>query len=177
MTIDLDLIPTSKARWIEDQNKSAAERWDDIRIATDILEMRYEDMFGVTLVRFENEFHKLDGMIVKDKKIVGIYETKTRDCDIAHLRNHGLILTHDKVVAGKQIAEKIGVPFFFIAACKHDDAMVVIEVFDGDGNQLVPFEVRENDETSAGMRGGRALRTNAYFDVSHAKIFERGACA
>ncbi len=171
--IDLDIMPASKLKWIEHQNLSQEEKWDIATRETEVLQQRFELAHpDLRLSPFEDEYNPIDGIIInKNDMLAGVYEAKTRNCDLSHLLNVGWILTNHKVNHGKVISDVFGIPFYGIVYCIYDKTLVVAELFDGNGKNVTPFIVKAQDETSAGIRGGQAIRTNAYFDISSAKIF------
>ena len=55
---------------------------------------------------------KVDGMIVKDDQVTGIFESKCRDMSMMELINYGCwLVTFDKIMDGKLLSEMLRVTY------------------------------------------------------------------
>jgi len=55
---------------------------------------------------------KIDGVIIKENELSGIFESKCRDMSLMELRNFGSwLVTFDKIMDGKRLSEMLRVPY------------------------------------------------------------------
>lgn len=117
---------------------------------------------------------KIDGMLVRDDEIVGIFETKCRNATHEQMKKWGTwLITHQKVVDAAVISELMRVPFYGFLYLIPDNTLLVWQVTDERGKYLFQFE-SENTRTQATINGGTANRKNAFLPVS--KVIEVIPC-
>ena len=105
---------------------------------------------------------KVDGMIVKDDQVTGIFESKCRDMSMMELINYGSwLVTFDKIMDGKRLSEMLRVPYLGFLYLIKDKIIMYWKITDKYGNFLFDFDVR-NTRTQKTINGGSIIRTNAY---------------
>lgn len=116
----------------------------------------------------------LDGVMVVDGKLVGIYEVKCRDISLDTLVNkysNEAMITNHKLELAINVSKIMRVPFFFIIYLLHDGVGLYVQVTDERGKVIV--EVRtEVTGTPRSINGGWVERDNAFIDMSKAYKFE-----
>ena len=111
----------------------------------------------------------VDRAFVRDGKIVGLAEIKTRDMSVQELRGFGsYLVTAKKLQDGMDLARALGVPYVLFVRLLHDDAIVHFTVSDATGRQLISWKTN-NTVTQAGCNGGTAFRKNAYIPLKYMK--------
>jgi len=115
----------------------------------------------------KNTDSKIDGIIVKDNQISGIFESKCRNISLMDLRFFGSwLVTFDKIMDGKKLSTMLRVPFIGFLYLIKDDIVMYWKITDKFGDFLFDFEVR-NTKTQKTINGGTALRTNAFLPLKH----------
>tara|TARA_Y100001951_G_C11172205_1_gene200944 strand:- start:51 stop:539 length:489 start_codon:yes stop_codon:yes gene_type:complete len=110
---------------------------------------------------------KIDGIIIKDNQISGIFESKCRNMSLMDLRNFGSwLVTLDKIMDGKKLSTMLRVPFIGFLYLIKDNIVMYWKITDKFGDFLFDFEVR-NTKTQKTINGGTAFRTNAYLPLKH----------
>lgn len=115
---------------------------------------------------------KIDGVIVEDGVITGIYESKCRYINRAKLRDYGntLLIGNDKIEAGAKMSAYLSAPFYLLTYLVNEPICLMIQITDDKGNKLFDFEVNET-QTKANINGGTAIRDNAFIDIKNAFEF------
>jgi hypothetical protein len=114
-----------------------------------------------------------DFILTKDNETFAVAETKCRyDCDIhkfnSEYKSHWLI-TFDKLIKLKAICDSMKVDaigFLYIVKSKS----LLVKTIIHNGDFVIDFNVK-NTYTKKSINGGNTLRTNAYIDMTNAKIF------
>jgi hypothetical protein len=117
---------------------------------------------------------QVDGFLVENKTIVGVFEAKCRKATIKQMENWGSewLLTHQKLLDGIEISRRLRVPFYGLIYLLNDGVGVYIKLTDNTGTLLPEVKIRvENTETQATINGGKVVRANAYIDLSTSYIF------
>jgi len=105
---------------------------------------------------------KVDGMIIKENQLSGVFESKCRNLSLMQLINFGSwLITLDKVMDGKRLSEMLRVPFFGFLYLIKDKIIMYWKITDKHGNFLFDFDVK-NTRTQKTINGGSIIRTNAY---------------
>jgi hypothetical protein len=114
---------------------------------------------------------RIDGMIVKDNKVSGIFESKCRNMSLSELKRFdSWLITLDKIMDGKRLSVMLRAPFFGFLYLIKDDMVMFWKITDKFGDFLFDFDVRRTS-TRKTINGGTALRTNAYLPFKNgAKI-------
>jgi hypothetical protein len=114
----------------------------------------------------------LDGIIISDDTLTALVETKCR----RNLTRDGLrrwgdrwLVTYDKVANGLLIAKAVEVAFVGILYLVDADHVLVVTIWSPAGHRS-PFYVEET-ETQKTVNGGKAVRPNAYINVTGAVEF------
>ena len=105
---------------------------------------------------------KVDGVIIKDNELSGIFESKCRDLSLMELRNFGSwLVTFDKIMDGKRLSEMLRVPYLGFLYLIKDKIIMYWKITDKYGNFLFDFDIK-NTRTQKTINGGSVVRTNAY---------------
>lgn len=105
---------------------------------------------------------KVDGMIVKNGELAGIFESKCRNLSLMELRSfNSWLVTLDKIMEGKRLSEMLRVPYFGFLYLIKDKIVMYWKITDKYGNFIFDFDVK-NTRTQKTINGGSIVRTNAY---------------
>ena len=105
---------------------------------------------------------KVDGVIIKENELSGIFESKCRDLSLMELRNFGSwLVTFDKIMDGKRLSEMLRVPYLGFLYLIKDKIIMYWKITDKYGNFLFDFDIK-NTRTQKTINGGSVVRTNAY---------------
>jgi hypothetical protein len=108
---------------------------------------------------------KVDGIIVKNNQVSGIFESKCRDMSLMKLREFGSwLITFDKILDGRKLSQLLRVPFIGFLYLIPDEIIMYWKITDKYGNFLFDFDVK-NTKTQKTINGGSIVRTNAYLPV------------
>ena len=111
----------------------------------------------------------VDRAFVRDGKLVGLAEIKTREMSVQELRGFGsYLVTAKKLQDGMDLARALGVPYVLFVRLLKDDVIVFFTVSDATGRQLISWQ-KNNTVTQAGCNGGTAFRKNAYIPLKYMK--------
>lgn len=111
---------------------------------------------------------KVDAILLKWDKIVGLAETKCRyNLTFDKFQtafNYEWLITAEKVETGITIAEQFCVPLFGFLYLVDDDVLLI-------QNLSTANMRKEITETQRTINGGTALRENVFVDMSDCKIY------
>jgi hypothetical protein len=107
-------------------------------------------------------------------ELKGVIETKCRykltlEQFKTSFKNEWLV-TWDKVHNAIQIANSLGVPCFGFLYLVNDKYLLIQKLSEPNGKLNVKIRL-ETTETQATINGGKAIRTNAFIDMSSAHIY------
>jgi len=113
----------------------------------------------------KNTSAKVDGVIVKNDTLAGVFESKCRDLSLMELRKYGSwLITFDKILDGKRLSEMLCVPFMGFLYLIKDEIILYWNITNEHGDFLFDFEVRKT-KTQKTINGGIAHRANAYLPI------------
>lgn len=114
---------------------------------------------------------KVDGFIVENGIVIGIYESKCRYIDRAKMLEYDdkLIISHHKIESGIRMSCDIFAPFYVLAYLVNEPTCFMIQITDDTGKKVIDVDVRKT-YTQASINGGIALRDNAFISID--KAFE-----
>ena len=116
----------------------------------------------------KNMDSKIDGIIVKDDQISGIFESKCRDMSYMELLDYkSWLVTFNKIMDGKKLSEMLRVPFFGFLYLIPDELVFYWKITDEFGEFRFGFDIKRT-LTRKTINGGMAMRTNAYLPVKYA---------
>lgn len=119
----------------------------------------------------------IDGFFLGEgTAVVAAFEVKARNMTLEQLRttfSNEWILTFEKINKGAAISRSLCIPFFGVVYLIPDRTTLLVKLTDDHGNIVAPVRLGVT-ETRATCNGGVANRTNAYINMSRAKVF-RGA--
>ena len=105
---------------------------------------------------------KIDGVIVKNNELSGIFESKCRDMGLIQLMEYGSwLVTFEKILDGKRLSEMLRVPYLGFLYLIKDDIVMYWKITNKYGNFMFDFDVK-NTRTQKTINGGIIMRTNAY---------------
>ena len=122
----------------------------------------------------------IDALIVKEKKLIGLAEVKSREMSI-NPKSKKLIyegkeydsylITFEKLEKLKNLCERFKVPGFLFVSLLVADKIAMWKICDNDGEYCVDMGI-ERTKTQATCNGGVALRENAYLSLNSMKILK-----
>lgn len=101
---------------------------------------------------------------------VAVAEIKCRALTLDTFRGRcggQLLLTFDKLIAGREAARLLRVPYWVLLWLAGDGALLRLTVTDEEGQFVAPFRAAQTI-TPATINGGTATRCNAYVDFGSA---------
>ena len=105
---------------------------------------------------------KIDGIIIKNNELSGIFESKCRDMGLIQLMEYGSwLVTFEKMLDGKRLSEMLRVPYIGFLYLLKDKIVMYWKITDKHGKFLFDFDVK-NTRTQKTINGGIIMRTNAY---------------
>tara|TARA_R100000234_G_C5002325_1_gene180910 strand:+ start:1519 stop:2001 length:483 start_codon:yes stop_codon:yes gene_type:complete len=105
---------------------------------------------------------KIDGIIIKNNELSGIFESKCRDMGLIQLMEYGSwLVTFEKILDGKRLSEMLRVPYLGFLYLIKDDIVMYWKITNKYGNFMFDFDVK-NTRTQKTINGGIIMRTNAY---------------
>tara|TARA_R100000781_G_scaffold16701_2_gene13510 strand:+ start:1408 stop:1890 length:483 start_codon:yes stop_codon:yes gene_type:complete len=105
---------------------------------------------------------KIDGVIIKNNELSGIFESKCRDMGLIQLMEYGSwLVTFEKILDGKRLSEMLRVPYLGFLYLIKDDIVMYWKITNKYGNFMFDFDVK-NTRTQKTINGGIIMRTNAY---------------
>ena len=105
---------------------------------------------------------RVDGVIIKNGELSGVFESKCRDMSLMELREYGSwLITLDKIMDGKRVSELLRVPFIGFLYLIKDKIIMYWRITDNYGNFLLDFDIK-NTRTQKTINGGSIVRANAY---------------
>ena len=111
----------------------------------------------------------IDGFIVRENKITGVFESKCRNMSYEQLQQYGSwLVTYDKIIKGQAISKLLHVPFLGFLYLIQDMRILYWKITDSNGNFTFSYDVKQS-QTQATINGGIAHRWNAFLPIKHAK--------
>lgn len=114
----------------------------------------------------------VDAVVTYEGAVYGVVETKCRyDVDINEFNvkyQASWLVTLDKILKGKAIADALCVPLVGFLYLKKSDVLLMETIY-RDGNFIRKIVV-ENSRTQKTVNGGSIVRTNAFIDMSNAHV-------
>lgn len=115
----------------------------------------------------------VDGVLLRGPRISALVEIKCRyDCDSTTFSTkygNRWLVTYDKIERGRQLAQSLSTRLVGFLYLVQSDLLMVKAITDTAGKFVAPFSVAAT-ETKANCEGGRAVRNNAYIDMSGATV-------
>jgi hypothetical protein len=116
----------------------------------------------------KNKPCSVDAILTKDGKCSAVVETKCRT--MTHTKfnevfGHDWLVTLEKVLSAKKIAEELHIPLLGFLYLVNDDMLLWKKIWDPELGWCAPFRV-EKTETKATVNGGTAIRDNAYINMA-----------
>ena len=115
----------------------------------------------------------IDGIIIKDQRIIGVVETKARPSftleEFKSKHDMQWLVTKEKVDKCLLVAEILSVPFIGFLYMPQDDLLLYRSLWNPKSGWLVDIKFMKT-KTQATINGGVAWRENAFIDMRTAKI-------
>tara|TARA_R100000234_G_scaffold119999_1_gene104757 strand:- start:427 stop:897 length:471 start_codon:yes stop_codon:yes gene_type:complete len=130
---------------------------------------RIKNSFSVDLVETDKSMDaKVDGLVLKDGQLMGIFESKCRDMNYVQFQQHkSWLVTFDKLLDGKKLSQMLRVPFLGFLYLIPDQMIFYWKITDETGEFNFDFKVRKT-KTQRTINGGEAIRVNAYLPNEYA---------
>lgn len=118
----------------------------------------------------------VDGMMYRGNCLEAVLEIKTRDMTTEQLRawHNEWLVTFDKIIEARNIAKALCVPLVGFLYLKPERRLMVRRICGPSGLFTTKLRV-ETTETQATVNGGRAVRSNAFLDMTGCKVFDAEA--
>ena len=115
---------------------------------------------------------QIDGFMVRDGEIVGVYESKCRNMTIEQMNrfNDEWLVTFEKILNGAELSKRLYIPFYGLLYLVQEPVGVILKITDEKGNILPRVRI-EQTTTQKTINGGSIVRTNAYVDISTCHMF------
>lgn len=114
----------------------------------------------------------VDAVVIHEGQVSGVIETKCRyDVDLKEFNqryNGQWLVTFDKLIKGRDVATALQVPLVGFLYLVRSDVLLMITIFEN--GSFVPKIRMEETVTQKTVNGGRIVRTNAFIDMSTARI-------
>jgi hypothetical protein len=124
----------------------------------------------------KDEPANVDAVLVKDKEIFAVVETKCRyDMTFVQLivdREAQYLISFDKILKGKVVSHHLGVPFLIFVYLVAQDILIVTKITDSSGEIVCKMQVTER-LTQRTVNGGTIRKTVALIDLENAKVLRR----
>jgi hypothetical protein len=113
-----------------------------------------------------------DGIIIKNNKIIGIFESKNRQFTLYKLEKFGSwLITYEKLEKCRLIAKKMKVPLYGFLGIELSNLIMYWKICDGEGNYLFNFE-HYYSYTQDTCEGGEAYRDNAFLPIKYGILIQ-----
>ena len=134
-----------------------------------IMLKKLEQSFSVKFIETNKLIDsKIDGVILKDNQLSGIFESKCRNMSYMELMDYdSWLITLDKIMDGKKISEMLRVPFFGCLYLIPYKMTFYWKITDEFGEFRFGFNIKRT-LTQKTINGGRTIRTNAYLPFKYA---------
>ena len=134
-----------------------------------IMLRKIENRWGVEIIEtYKKGTARCDGIISKNKKLVGVEESKCRDMSLMKLRNYGSwLITHQKILNGQILSSLLKVPFMGFLYLVPDDITLYWKITDKDGKFNFKYDIN-NTTTQKTINGGTIVRENAFLPYKYA---------
>lgn len=148
----------------------------DERIVAQWIESHFEFKYIETP---KNSPALIDAILIGKNELKGVIETKCRykltlEQFKTTFKNEWLV-TWDKVHNAIQIANSLGVPCFGFLYLVNDKVLLIQKLSEPNGKLNVKIRL-ETTETQATINGGKAIRTNAFIDMTYAHTYKGIGC-
>jgi hypothetical protein len=161
---NLDINTPKGRKSVEDETKMInyiKSAWD-----IDIIEAKKSGDGAISAV---------DGLLVKNNELVGIFETKCRyDKTYAEFETDygSWLITNDKIIKGKTLSELLRVPFIGFLYIVKSNITLYWKITNDKGEYLFDFTV-EKTATQKTINGGLIERENAFLDLKYSKFVQK----
>lgn len=118
----------------------------------------------------------IDGMIIRDGELVGIYESKCRRNTLKEFKNefsNEWMVSFHKLQAGSQLSKALCVPFIGFLYLVPDKMVAQIKLTDDKGNFL-PSILIGRKQTSKCCNGGTMMDTCGFISLDSAVYITKG---
>ena len=112
----------------------------------------------------------IDGFIIRNNELRGIYESKCRRDSLQTFRNkynNEWLVSFHKLQAGSQIAKALATPFWGFLYLVPDNQVLAIKLTDDKGNFIPEIRI-ERRQTSKCCNGGTMIDTCGLINLSNA---------
>ncbi len=114
----------------------------------------------------------IDAFIVRNQEICAVVETKCRyNIDLQEFNtryNATWLVTFEKILKGKDIADALCVPLIGFLYLAKSDVLLMVTIYKN--KHFMQKIIIEETQTPESINGGTIIRSNAYIDMSNAKV-------
>lgn len=119
----------------------------------------------------------VDGLLVEAGELVGVFESKSRDCDEKTMMGSfgsEWLITFQKLIDGAAVAKALQVPLYGFLYLVPSGCCYVIKLTNQNGELLPNIRVaRTLTQETCNMKGApKKERTNAYVDITKSKRYQ-----
>lgn len=140
------------------------------RVLIRSVQAAYSDIYFIETNK--NAPAQIDGFMVRDEEIIGVYESKCRNMNVEQMNrfNDEWLVTFEKILNGAELSKRLYVPFYGLLYLTKEPIGVILKITDERGNILPRVRI-EQTTTQKTVNGGSIVRTNAYIDISTCHTF------
>lgn len=111
----------------------------------------------------------IDGLIIRDNELQGIYESKCRRESVDSFRDkfsNDWLISYHKLKDGCHLAKSLAVPFWGFLYLVNDRKVIAIKIADDKGGIVQDIRI-ERRKTSKCCNGGTMMDTCAFINIRH----------
>lgn len=116
----------------------------------------------------------VDAVVVHDGQVAGVVETKCRyDVDLQEFNGRydgQWLVTFDKLIKGRDVATALQVPLVGFLYLVRSEVLLMLTIFEN--GSFIPKIRVEETVTQKTVNGGRIVRTNAFIDMTKARVLK-----
>ena len=117
----------------------------------------------------------IDAILTLKGEMRQVVETKCRyDCDLGKFMGQykgQWLVTHDKIVRAMAVAKSLQIGLMGFLYIVPSQTLLVQELVNKEGHFLTPLTI-ETTQTQATINGGKAVRSNAFIDMTNARFLK-----
>jgi hypothetical protein len=137
-----------------------------------------QEMLSILKTKYSSQFiHTpitcaalIDGFIVKNDKLIAIYESKCRSESLESFKkppfNNEWLISHHKINSGASLSKALAVPFWGFLYLVPDRKVIAFQITDNKGNCIKPMRI-ERRKTSKCCNGGTMIDTCAFININN----------
>jgi len=111
----------------------------------------------------------IDGLIIKDNELLGIFESKCRRESLDSFRqkyDNMWMISYRKLIDGCNSSKSLAVPFWGFLYLVNDQKVIIVQITDSNG-RFIHIPPVERKQTSKSCNGGTMIDTCGYIDIGN----------